>query len=264
MLRRTQGREKTETIIYLAGRDDLDRWIATEKGIPDDRLVAVDRHGPTVAQIRERKVPAVCGRVEDVLIGWPRSTPVCLIHLDFCGGLPDPKDIARLANEWVFNPALTTAILAVNMMRGRESGDANTWRKVAEGAIAHLNRHGPANHPLKMPGGEKHRGAQLAYSLAAAAACDWIKSDDGSMYSPFDTANSLHWMNPKLFTYRSGGLVFDSCVLDPIGRSFCLHNTQAEQTAQQVLRQAQPIDVATQRRVNATLAVRSMRANAHG
>ncbi len=251
MLRRTNGREKTESIIYLAGQDDLDRSVAVEKGVPSDRLIAIDRDAVNVDSIRQKKCPAVRGDIFDVLSGWPESNPVCAMHLDLCQGMLSPRQMDQLMVVIAANPALNASILAINLQRGREFNLANRmWRLACDFAAQQARWYAHVGIEVK------HRGA-LMYWLMIFVANSREYLSTGKVRGD-SLNNTMLWTDPRFYTYRSGVLVFDSFVMSPISASVEIPQKHATEA---LGRMRDSADRSTRLRVNATLAVRTTRAS---
>ncbi len=262
MLHRTNGREQAETVIYLAGPDDMDRMVARSKGIPSDRLFAVDRDRANVEKIRARKLPAVRGQALDVLKAWPDSAQVCLIYLDLCCGLPSPQELMDYVNVWTFTPSLRDAIFAVNLQRGREAGPANIATSQCEEFLHEVAAQAKSGY-ASMCGSAKHRGMQF-YSWICFHVVGAFYRTQGH-YGLSRASNMIaSCLAPKPFTYRSGKLVFDSVVLSPFYRWMKFIDPDGRPTDQRkFLKENMDVHAETKLRVNATLAVRTARANQH-
>lgn len=158
VLSRTNGREKTELILYLAGPQDLDRQIAVEKGVPTQNMVAIDFSSENVDRIRQQKVPALSADIHEVLKSWPASRPVCAVLLDFCSGLTtEGLDVYDVFER----EPLRKAVVMVNFMRGRDA-----FTNAIRASLTDVEEYPMA--PCHMVGGEetfslsdKHRALQF-------------------------------------------------------------------------------------------------------
>lgn len=168
VLRRTNGREKDEPILYLAGPQDLDRAIALEKGVPSQNMIAIDLSAENVAAVREKKVPAVAADIHDVLRSWPKNRPVCAVILDYCSGLtPANIDVYDMFER----EPLRNAVVLVNFQRGRDSFTNAIRQALTECETEESFARGEHSWPMPpchMVGGaetfvlsEKHRALQF-------------------------------------------------------------------------------------------------------
>lgn len=253
VLRRTAGREKYEPILYLAGPNDLDRAVAISKGVPSLNLIAIDKKRTTIQSIRDEGNTAICGDVIDVLTTWPKTTPVCAIVLDFCRGFQKIDDLKRLANLTVAHPPLKKAVVAINMQRGKDA-ESNDLRAMIGQFISR-----------QMPGVDpKHRGMIFAvwYALfnitRCAALVDGFKGT--AQWTPEQTVAAWQCLfqqfEPKMFTYRSGGLFLDSVVMTSAGELFDVDPLCTDWVKEEVYRSGvRSVALST----SATLAVRTRR-----
>lgn len=245
MLRRTDGREKTETILYLAGSQDLDRPVATSKGVPSRNLVAIDRSYDNIDTLRSSGNYGICAEAVDVLRAWPRTVNVCAVILDFCSGLLDMQDITMLHVSLMFNPALVNAVIAFNCQRGRDA-QANDWRMLSERQAMALrfNDVDP-----------KHRGFAFALAMATFGCI-------ATKHEPSEVLTCLDYLSPKLFSYKSSVLTFDSVVTHPIASPFDWAEAETEhQDLRVAIDSAYPRDQQIARKIAATLATRTRRVN---
>jgi hypothetical protein len=240
VLRRTDGREKVEPILYLSGPEDIDRDIARSKGVPDGNLIAIDRDPDNVTSVRSMQHPAVHGDIQEVLASWPVSRPVCAVLMDFCGGLTmDAVDVYDLLER----RPLRNAVMMINMQRGRDAW-SNSLRSQIGGkshdmfdmltAISTWS-YGPEGPPGPVDMGDKHRGLNwlVFHSMdawqnsAKAGLIDKIRATPGYQ-DGFEDAIGMAWSgqyfkaaDPQFYSYKSGVLTFDSVVcLNPFATLF--------------------------------------------
>lgn len=252
VLRRVGKRKTSELVLYLAGPEDLDREVAIRKGVPSLNLIAIDRKKATVQSIREQGNPAICGDVIDVLTTWPKASPVCAIVLDFCQGFQKLDDLKHLADLMIVHPALKRAVLAVNMQRGRDA-ETNDMRASIS---LFLSRQIPDIDP-------KHRGMIFAlwYVLLAISKCQVLLDGFklGTSWTQEQTVAAwqtlFQMFNPKVFTYRSGGLCLDSVVITSVGELFDWDPEQTDLIEPLYERGVRSVALSTA----ATLAVRTKR-----
>ena len=230
VLRRTNGREKTEPILYLAGPQDIDREIAVSKGVPLQNLIAIDKSRDNIQRIRERGLPALDVDVFSVLESWPDNRPVAAIMLDLCGGFT--MQVADVYDVLERKP-LRNAVVMLNLLRGRDSWSNRIREFIAEAhdgnpvdlltAVSHWSY-----GPLGPPGGDcldhKHRAMQL---LVFHAVDTWqvVRKQDPSPLTDDDVLGRIvaaglafKGMDPHFYSYKSGALTFDSAVFQHLSR----------------------------------------------
>lgn len=282
ILRRTNGREQTELIVYLAGPDDHDRRIATQKGVPDQNLIAIDRAKPNVDAIRESRHPVVHGELVDILGSWPRHRPVCAVLMDFCSGFEQPTvDAYDLLERRPFRDA----VVMVNMQRGRDVY-SNSIRKALCGqdvedfpwlwAVSHWSDPcGPAGADCLT---ETHRALQwLVYHSVDAVQTgmpgiiEHIRAAHG-YEEGFEDGMALMFAGqyfarakPHFYSYKSGVLTFDSVVCEnPYGRLFAAAESDGELDSREYDDHIEAHHVSTRnpelaRKIAAMLAIRTFR-----
>ncbi len=250
ILRRTDGRERNQIVLYLAGRDDLDRRIATAKGVPSENMVAVDRNKSNVDSVRADGNAAICADAIEVLRAWPSTVPVCVIALDFCSGLICREQTRKLYGLILAHPSLNGAVVAVNFMRGRDKNEESEylrdlWSQVADKSEA-------VSRGLVS---EKHRG--MAFSTGFILHALSVAFRSGATMDECKQASQplICTMNPKPFSYKSGSVVFDSVVWSPVSSVIRMKDERLSDPKFEIF----PKDAATARKVSASLAVRTRR-----
>jgi len=282
VLSRTAGKEKHQPILYLAGPQDMDRQIAIEKGVPPQNLIAIDRDTANVNSVRDGKAPAIQGDIIDVLWSWPESRPACAVMLDFCCGIT--WDVAGVYDAFQRKP-LRNAIVMVNFMRGRDAWSNSMREMLSEaGLLVPLWRHDDASGEMVCVHSDlKHRAYQFLFwnafdTVQASMGLGSAQSDggknryvfpepdaDGNAEPEMAAMVSLVYsgMRPKLFTYQSGALRFDSAVFQSMSRYldkaevFGVDVEEAERDINEFTRRYSEPPV--KRRIAATLAVRTQR-----
>lgn len=266
ILRRTEGRERHEPILYLAGPQDLDRQVASQKGVPDQNLIAIDTEQSNIDAVRSGKGPAVRADVLDVLWSWPQRRAVCAVLLDFCSGI-ESKNVG-IYDAFEREP-LRNAIVMVNFQRGRDPW-SNQLREALAGAELLDSLVGEFDG-VESP---KHRAYQFllwhAWDCVATIAGRGSRTANhaGEARFPYVPRGDpdrggfltmilgfLRQMQPRFFSYKSGDLTFDSVVFRHHARivptGFVLDELVEREKAWR-----EPL---VQRRVSAMLAVRTMR-----
>jgi hypothetical protein len=246
ILRRTKGREQREIILYLAGPDDLDRKVATSKGVPNHNLIAVETNKKTINILRSKGVNVIEGNIHDILCAWPylnQKHCICAINADFCCGMEE--------KTLDLYPCLGHATLAINFQRGRDPYSNNIrslhnhgdyqlydietgiyykddkyvsnlktifWQTICSYHMETLNSYNENYDKLK-----KHRGLQYAsYSLNRLyRELVWSKHKLGEKVFMEDIScelfNSLMTSKPRFYSYKSTkGVYMDSMVANTL------------------------------------------------
>lgn len=274
VLSRTAGREKHQPILYLAGSGDLDRPVATSKGVPATSLIAIDRSRQNVTAVRRSKQLAIHGDALDCLLSWPIARPVCAVLLDFCCGL-EQKVMAKVYTAIERNPALAGATVMVNLQRGRDASTNEYRQGISEWKVQNVICRGQEFET------SKHRGVQfvIAKAFSAAARRFLDEEDRGHETSQrvfaaaggSDYVSLVNWYlarilvvtRPIFWSYRSGPLVFDSAVFTPLrGATAAFEREMVSKghTRREIngfYRRYADIDMS--RKIAAALAVRTMR-----
>ena len=104
-------------VLYLAGRDDLDRVEAKRRGFKDWNLFAVENDVRTLRALRDKGVIAIRGDFSEVLYCWPQHLDVVIA--DFCCGY-HKKTVMKFIEAVLHSRGTPRSILALNMLRGRD------------------------------------------------------------------------------------------------------------------------------------------------
>lgn len=112
-------------VLYLAGKDDLDRAIAVEHGFSPSNLIAIDREEEVVKHLRGKGALCLKGDFLTVVRAcWFSKMRPNVLIADFCGGLSE--DISMVTTMSLFDVyqglLADDAVISINMMRGRDKG----------------------------------------------------------------------------------------------------------------------------------------------
>jgi hypothetical protein len=295
VLSRTNGREKTEFVLYLAGPQDLDREIAISKGVPAENLIGIDWDQRNVKGVTGKRGCAVAGDALDVLWSWPENRPVCAVLLDFCSGIEFNNAAIYDAFE---KKSLRNAVVMVNFMRGRDPW-SNPIRDIQRQAgLMNPLWCEDASGEMQIVADASHRGAQflkfhahqiwqmgrdfkrlttgcmttlrkmqgqggLAFSNPETSGVE--VPDDAEGQRELGVAISLIFarlMKPRFFSYKSGNLRFDSVVFQHHMRSELMEPfaSMAHLAERSVVARVKAFkELSVVRRIGAMLAVRTMR-----
>jgi hypothetical protein len=178
------------TAIYLVGPEDRDRDTAIAKGFRNENLIAVDLDPENVRRVRERGGFAICADLNDVVQFW-NDRPVDVLVADFCGGLTQPAISFALVSS-VYNRAISKgAVVAVNLLAGRETGGFRECVSLFKSAIKSADASSDGIIPA-------HRGLAWLFTAMCFAVSEMSRSDR-------DTA-------------KSACAMYNAC--EPIARSY--------------------------------------------
>lgn len=245
-------------ILYLAGEQNMDAAVAASKGFDRRKMIAVEKDGNVLRELRSRGVNVIEGDLTGVLAAWPAAKPLDVIVGDFCCGLE--RDLVNRLLVLTMSPQLRGAVLMLNFMRGRDA----TSNK-SRGMVNHINElHGCEN--------SKHRG-DLFFAWYFMWLCGfWRESTQNA--EVVARANDAEFMTkclnnikdetikrcrPRLRSYKSDtGQVFDSITFRtffPRGDDSA-HDVRAHhERVGRIVKDAQ----ATRRRIAAAMAVKTQR-----
>lgn len=251
------GHDRTKSLVlYLAGPDDLDRSIATSKGIPSHNLIAIDRSQRNVDKVRKERALAVRADVVEVLKAWPKERPVGAVMLDLCCGLE--MNLVYGLNDVLHRFPFRTSVIMVNLQRGRDASSGEL-RRLGAGVSAHiLGRCAPKlggdialsqkNRAVAFYGA--HNGGLIPKLL------QYFRRDintPGQVDAVVDATFEIQ--QPTFYTYRSGTLVFDSVVFNALGMLSWPGLEWLDANTDDLIGRDRDVS----RRISATLAVRTAR-----
>jgi hypothetical protein len=272
VLRRTDGRHKTDPILYLSGPQNIDRDVAVKKGVPLNNLIAIDRCWENVKAVRSAGGSAIHGDALDVLRNWPMARPVSAVLMDFCSGIE--RSNCDVFDMFQRRP-LRGSVIVLNFMRGRDPW-SNKWRECIKNcdmsrplydergdvvvepqnrAYQYLLFHAWEMITMYATGGAYHGECNRAL---------WTPTNErGRTRLRAEICNVIGSMWPTFVSYRSGKLVFDTVIFRHV-----LASVDAEASEYYVkavdadVEAKMKRDTAVARKIAATLAVRTMRLNA--
>lgn len=115
--------KKDAIIIYLAGKEDLDRKIAIEKGFNPNNMIAVDKNPDVIKHLRNKNVTCIEGDIIEVISNFKYTkSKINILIADFCCGLNNNiHDLSLfLTTSSIGNSFDNDSILLFNFMRGRD------------------------------------------------------------------------------------------------------------------------------------------------
>lgn len=107
------------TVLYLCGPDDIDREKAVARGFRNENLIAIDIVRANIVRARNAGGFGIAHDFLDVLWAWPDEWPIDVIVADWCSGFTGGA--LTFLQALFFSPASANAVVAVNLMRGRDA-----------------------------------------------------------------------------------------------------------------------------------------------
>lgn len=117
---RLKVRKKEAVVLYLAGKEDLDRAEAIRRGFNPTNLIACELENDAVKILRDKGVNVIHGDLIDVLIHW-KNPKIDIVIADFCCGL-SKKTGQRFFVDNAFWSSGTNSncVYSVTLLRGRD------------------------------------------------------------------------------------------------------------------------------------------------
>lgn len=106
-------------VLYLAGGLDEDRPVAVAKGFREENLIAIEHDYETAARLRARGTLTLVGDAFEHATAWNPRRKIDVCVLDLCGGLTEKT--AEEIELMIALPQFANAVIAVNMLRGRDA-----------------------------------------------------------------------------------------------------------------------------------------------
>jgi hypothetical protein len=232
VIARLPVRPREALVLYLAGREDLDRVVLVGKGFHPHNLIAIERDASTVRALRQKGVLTVEGEFIEAVRAVSSRRDVQVVAGDFGCAPYNAEFIAGLVQLFL-NPSLRESVFVFNFLRGRDSA-TNDLRARA------LARHGP-DFFLATTELEKHRG-RFFMDLLFGMWCDLLRQHEA-------TESQIEWARrqilspehlPSFLSYKSrtGPVVqvFDSLVVKNPASKF-LDYVEGEATHRDVARE---------------------------
>lgn len=231
--------------LYMPGPRDLDRRHAVMRsGIRPYNLIGVDKDVTVIKQMRGKGNLAIQSNLIDVLTVWPKSKPLQFVHADLCCGLNESVGAfvsALFSPQFIANKYPT--IFCINLQRGRDQ--QSNWLRDEYKILSTMSDVYLNPETTISPGYlQKHRGAQLALLIRYAI----IKAYPLPR-PPMEQIIRSMWCD--VGAYRAARVYMDSLIftwafsMKPSGN---------------IVRPKQ-VNKKVSSRINATLAVRSMKIN---
>ena len=199
-------------VLYLAGKDDLDRKEAIRRGFLPKNMIAVDRDPRAIRSLRANGAIGINANFCDVMAGWNRTRDVHVVLADFCCGF-DVSVVLPLAVA-IMMPSFGNCVIAANFLRGRDSS-SNWYREQQAPMMQELSRCAGYD--------PKHRGL-FFWTLYSGLLISGGEEPSTTREYEERVANRYQWcaprLNPLLLTYRStANQTFDSIIWSPLSRA---------------------------------------------
>lgn len=187
-------------VIYLAGREDLDRPCAIKRGFHGNNLIAVETDPEVCKLLRKRGTLTIKRSLLEVIQNWPDHTPISAIIADFYNGFTD-ENVGAIFQAIDSKSVLGGAAIVCNMLRGREAN--NPYCKTSE-----YNRNRRKTHHAS-----KHRGKQLFSEVWGMALLTTNTIEQLNAFGYTQCINAAANETDVVFTsYPSGTQWFDGCI----------------------------------------------------
>lgn len=267
LLRRANGREKTDPIVYLSGPQDYDRQIATQKGVPDLNLIGIDKSSANVRRLKSQAKLAIDADVVDVIRAWPVHRRVAGVLLDFCSGLEDRLWMPLM--NCISREPFHESVVALNFMRGRDPS-SNLMRSTLDRCVIDHRTHSMIDISVflgfphvkcmtDLSRSPKNRALMWFFGCFALSTHD----DNDERFSEASGLAFLELTKPMFLSYKSGMLTFDTVIFRPfttvdfpvVGWT----NLPNRKGMENILSAMHPRNDEIARRIIATLAVRTRR-----
>ena len=200
--------KKNATVLYLAGKEDIDRAGLIRKGFRSDNLIAVEKEKSVVNELKKKRKLVIHGKLEEVLFAWPDHSGFDVLIADMCSGL-SPMTIDVLTGALFCGAVKNGGTVMVNVKRGQADG---------RNFPAVLQYQELVEHYTGVTA--KHRG-RIAFMMVVELLKNRLECARYGGVSPETrSAQFVHLLDtvsdsfrPKFNSYRSGGSVYyDSLV----------------------------------------------------
>lgn len=262
-LRRTNGSEQVKPSLYLSGPQDLDRKIATGKGVPSLNLIGIDKSLHNVRRLKKESHLALDAEIVDVLRAWPSHHSVASVHLDFCSGLEN-RIWMPLTNV-MSRPPFYGSVFTINFQRGRDASSSEMRGALDKEYIDHTTgvtvditkflAWPNVRCMTELSRARKNRALMFFFGYFS------LFTEQRGWPSIGDLL-FLELTSPVFLSYKSGALTFDTVIFRPFTfNDFPLIGLQPPSPDQieATLEELHPKNNDVARRIIATLAVRTRR-----
>lgn len=189
---------RNAVVVYLAGHQDFDRSIALSKGFMPHNLIAIERDKNVAAILRNKGILVIEGGFADVLRSW-RKLRVDVVFADLCCGAT--PEVVQLSVQFAFATAFADAVIAVNLMRGRETFPDRRQKFLAgqhRGRVLMYATAGAIFDIAKRYYPDTESARRFVWNDIAANFCGWTGSYKSTTGQVFDSAV---WRNTGLIKW---------------------------------------------------------------
>lgn len=197
-------------VLYLAGKDDLDRREALRRGFKTWNLIAVDSDRDVVEKIRSQGGLAIHGDIFEILMSWKPEPKIDAVVIDLCCGCSDfiQHWFRRNWREGLVGE-YGKIVVSINMLRGRETKYSREFST--------MNMFDSKVFGFNMR--DKHRGKNLLASILSILSM-WLENQIQKYGERFIVDNAISAitdsLSPAFYSYRStktkAPMMFDSVV----------------------------------------------------
>lgn len=244
--------KREAVVLYLPGSTDLDRPEALRRGFKSWNLIAVERDVKVAKKLRSEGATVINDNLRMVMAGWPSDVPVAAVVADLQCGMCELAN--RILCTWVTTRAFSEGAIMINMMRGRDPGEAaeqtrDLTMRNGQRVIERMHLNGMIATPLSRAGLALSCviGHSLSYTLDRLGIPDGDEiAEDAKLHINRTAVGAYKYTSLPSYRSSPGSPFFDSCIIRCVSRTF---------------RQAPMKSHPAGRRIAAALAVRTMRKN---
>lgn len=264
---------KNSICIGLPSSEDFDRKVLCQKGFKPDNLIGVEIDQNKVNLLRKAGKNIIFDLLEKVIISWPDSPNVSMIIGDFCCGLKE--EILDLVMAVTMKKAFEGCAVLLNLQRGREKffheqteNMKETVREINDSisevllsqTIDNLDdlakKHGKSKNWVDEKFAVMEKELQRLKNEEEDVLAEKTKHR-GKLVIKALSNFPVEDLSPKYYSYRSRKVIMDS-VIFTVPREQEPGDVPWEHYKEEI----KPyMDQETKRKINAALAIRTMRLN---
>lgn len=235
-------------VLYLPGGANLDMRVALEHGFRRANMIAVERD----KKVEKYSLSVLDARLGDVMCSWPDRPTVSVVVADMVCGCD--KEALGVPLAWLGSKAFSGATLLLNVMRGRET--TAFYKNLAKHRYSAWWPEFAARYGVD----EKHRGL-IAVTWIHFMYARMFCGGDNKLARTGDNDCYERWKISLIPGYRStSGQYFDTLIATDLHRDDHRRVSWKVAADHPGLTSAEREEIyALNRRINAVLAVRTMR-----
>jgi hypothetical protein len=106
-------------VLYLPGKDDLDRREAIRRGFRVENLIAIDTNNEVIDKMRKNGNIAIRSKLSRVALAWSGEPSIDVIVADYCCGME--TEVADLQLALITSSGISSnVVVSANLQRGRD------------------------------------------------------------------------------------------------------------------------------------------------